>query len=155
MTGFEAGAQALGGWLDTTKDPKEAPDPAIFKALEAASEQLNEERKTGRAKILEQTSAATHADGDSAGRSRNPRVGRSYRVSLMAPDRIAENRFRQMTGIHRVLKDDSNATLKVSARDCEQDFTVSGTPLPSESSAPRLGSYGVVLMLSLLLLAVS
>jgi phosphate:Na+ symporter len=55
VTGFEAGAQALGGWLDTTKDPKEAPDPAIFKALEAASEQLNEERKTGRAKILEQT----------------------------------------------------------------------------------------------------
>jgi phosphate:Na+ symporter len=47
VTGFEAGAQALGGWLDTTKDPKEAPDPAIFKALEA--------RKTGRAKILEQT----------------------------------------------------------------------------------------------------
>jgi len=42
--------------------------------------------------------------------------------------------------------------LKVSARDCEQDFTASVTPQPSESSAPRLGSYGVVLMLLLLLL---
>ena len=53
--GFEAGAKALSSWLDATKDPKEAPEPVIFKALEAASEQLNEERKTGRAKILEQT----------------------------------------------------------------------------------------------------
>jgi phosphate:Na+ symporter len=53
--GFEAGAQALGNWLDATKDPNEAPDPAIFKALEAASKQLNEERKTDRAKILEDT----------------------------------------------------------------------------------------------------
>jgi phosphate:Na+ symporter len=51
--GFDAGAQALGNWLNATKDPKEAPDPAIFKALEAASKRLNEERKTGRAKILE------------------------------------------------------------------------------------------------------
>lgn len=53
LAGFEAGAQALGGWLDATKDPKEAPDPAIFKALEAASKQLNEECKTGRTQILE------------------------------------------------------------------------------------------------------
>src|SRR6516225_2553079 len=53
--GFETGARALSSWLDATKDPKEAPEPVIFKALEAASEQLNEERKTGRAKILEQT----------------------------------------------------------------------------------------------------
>ena len=52
--GFGAGAQALGNWLNATKDP-EAPDPAIFKTLEAASKRLNEERKTGRAKILEQT----------------------------------------------------------------------------------------------------
>ena len=44
------------------------------------------------------------------------------------------------------------ATLKVSACDCEQNFTASVTA-PAESSAPRLGSYGVVLML--LLLAVS
>jgi phosphate:Na+ symporter len=53
--GFKAGAQALSGWLDATKDPSEAPAPAIFKALEAASKQLNEDRRTGRAKILEQT----------------------------------------------------------------------------------------------------
>ena len=53
--GFEAGAQALGNWLDVTKDPKQGPSPAIFKALEAASKQLNEERKTGRVKILEET----------------------------------------------------------------------------------------------------
>jgi phosphate:Na+ symporter len=51
--GFEAGAQALDNWLDATKDPKEAPAPSIFKALEEASKQLNEERKTSRAKILE------------------------------------------------------------------------------------------------------
>jgi hypothetical protein len=55
VTGFEAGAEALSSWLDATKEPKKTPDPAILKALEAASKQLNEERKTGRAKILEQT----------------------------------------------------------------------------------------------------
>lgn len=50
----QAGAQALGGWLEATKEPKEAlPDPSIFKAIEAASKQLSEERKTDRAKILE------------------------------------------------------------------------------------------------------
>jgi phosphate:Na+ symporter len=54
-TGFETGAQALRNWLDATKDPNETPGPAIFEALEAASKQLNEERKTGRTKILEQT----------------------------------------------------------------------------------------------------
>jgi phosphate:Na+ symporter len=48
-------AKALGGWLDATKDPNDTPDVAIFRALEAASKQLNEERKTGRAKVLEQT----------------------------------------------------------------------------------------------------
>ena len=53
VAGFEAGAQALGSWLQATKDPKEAHDPAIFKALEDASKQLNEKRKTDRAKILE------------------------------------------------------------------------------------------------------
>src|SRR5262245_1549525 len=51
--GFEAGAQALARWLNATKDPQAIPDPAIFKALEAASRQLNEERKTGREKLLE------------------------------------------------------------------------------------------------------
>jgi phosphate:Na+ symporter len=55
LPGFEAGAQALSNWLDATKDPNETPDPAVFKALETASKQLNEERKSGRAKILEQT----------------------------------------------------------------------------------------------------
>ena len=43
----------MGNWLDATKDPNETLGPAIFNALEAASKQLNEERKTGRAKILE------------------------------------------------------------------------------------------------------
>jgi phosphate:Na+ symporter len=52
---FETGARALNNWLDATKDPNDTPTPTIFKALEAASKQLNEERKTGRAKILEQT----------------------------------------------------------------------------------------------------
>ena len=52
---FKTGAQALGSWLDATKDPNEAPESAIFEALEAASKQLSEERKTGRAKILEET----------------------------------------------------------------------------------------------------
>src|SRR5262252_8777829 len=52
-TGFEAGAQTLSSWLDATKDPKEPPPPSIFKALEDASKQLNDERKTDRAKILE------------------------------------------------------------------------------------------------------
>jgi phosphate:Na+ symporter len=53
LAGFEAGAQALGNWLDATKDPKEIPGSSIFEALEAASKQLDEERKTDRAKILE------------------------------------------------------------------------------------------------------
>jgi len=53
LTGFEAGAQALSNWLDATKDPNETPTAVILEALEAASKQLNEERKTGRAKILE------------------------------------------------------------------------------------------------------
>jgi phosphate:Na+ symporter len=52
--GFKAGAEALDGWLDATTAPEESSDTAIFKALEAASKQLNEERKTGRAKILEE-----------------------------------------------------------------------------------------------------
>jgi phosphate:Na+ symporter len=51
--GFAVGAQALAAWLDVTKDPKAAPDPAIFKAIEDASEQLNAQRKTGREQMLE------------------------------------------------------------------------------------------------------
>ena len=41
--------------VDATKDPNETPAAAVFDALEAASKQLDEERKAGRAKILEDT----------------------------------------------------------------------------------------------------
>jgi phosphate:Na+ symporter len=51
--GFEAGARALGAWLDATKDPKAASNRAIFKAVEDASRRLDDKRKTGRDKILE------------------------------------------------------------------------------------------------------
>jgi phosphate:Na+ symporter len=66
--GFEAGARALDKWLDATRDPKAAPDPAIFKAVEDASKQLSAERKTGREKMLEdvalqRTPAATARAG--------------------------------------------------------------------------------------------
>jgi phosphate:Na+ symporter len=50
---FEAGARALGDWLDATKDAEMAAAPGTFKALEAASKQLNEERRVAREKILE------------------------------------------------------------------------------------------------------
>jgi phosphate:Na+ symporter len=50
---FAAGAQALAAWLEATQVPEMAPDPAIFKALEAASKQLSAERKTGREQMLE------------------------------------------------------------------------------------------------------
>ena len=50
---FEAGARALAEWLDATKDPEAAPNPAIFKAVEDASKRLSAERKTGREKMLE------------------------------------------------------------------------------------------------------
>jgi phosphate:Na+ symporter len=51
--GVEASARPLDTWLETTKDPAAAPDPAIFKAMEDASRRLNDERKTGRDKTLE------------------------------------------------------------------------------------------------------
>src|SRR5262245_2066269 len=51
--GFAAGAQALAGWLEATKDPEAAPDPAILKAVADASKQLTAERKSGREKLLE------------------------------------------------------------------------------------------------------
>jgi phosphate:Na+ symporter len=51
--GFEAGAQALAKWLDATKDPESAPNPAIFKAVEDAWKRLSAERKSGREKLLE------------------------------------------------------------------------------------------------------
>src|SRR5271169_6076338 len=52
--GFAAGSRALAAWLEGTKDLKVAPDPAVFKALEDASKQLDAERKTGRDEVLEQ-----------------------------------------------------------------------------------------------------
>lgn len=51
--GLEAGAQALARWLDATKDPEASPGPEVFLALEAASKQLSDERKTTRAQMLE------------------------------------------------------------------------------------------------------
>src|SRR5262249_21363231 len=56
--GFEAGARALAAWLQATQDPEAAPDPAILKAVADASKQLGAERKTGRARLLED--AALH-----------------------------------------------------------------------------------------------
>jgi phosphate:Na+ symporter len=50
---FEAGAQALGAWLDATQDPSATPDPAIFAALEEASKGLSAHCKAGREKTLE------------------------------------------------------------------------------------------------------
>lgn len=44
----------LAAWLDATKDPEAAPDPAIFKAVEDAAQQLSAERKTNREKLLEE-----------------------------------------------------------------------------------------------------
>jgi phosphate:Na+ symporter len=62
--GFETGARALATWLDATKDPEAASDPAIFKAMEDASKRLNDERKTGRDKNLGRRRIATHPRGD-------------------------------------------------------------------------------------------
>jgi len=52
--GFEAGSRALAAWLDATKDPAAAPARAVFKAVEDASRQLSDERKSGRERILEE-----------------------------------------------------------------------------------------------------
>jgi phosphate:Na+ symporter len=51
--GYDAGARALAMWLDATKDAAAPSDPAVFNALEKASQQLDDERDTGRDKILE------------------------------------------------------------------------------------------------------
>ena len=51
--GFEEGAQALAAWLVATKDPKAAPEPSIFEAMEDASKRLADDRKTGRDEILQ------------------------------------------------------------------------------------------------------
>jgi phosphate:Na+ symporter len=51
--GFAAAAQALGGWLDTTRDPAAAIEPATVDTLEHAASQLVAERRTGRDRTLE------------------------------------------------------------------------------------------------------
>jgi phosphate:Na+ symporter len=51
--GFAAGARALAGLLDATAQPGAAVDPAVFAAVEAASKQVSEQRKTGRETLLE------------------------------------------------------------------------------------------------------
>src|SRR5262245_10139783 len=50
---FDAGARALAGWLDATRDPEAAPAPPILRAVEDASKQLSAACKTERAKLLE------------------------------------------------------------------------------------------------------
>ncbi|MBV8935759.1 MAG: hypothetical protein JO095_08155 [Alphaproteobacteria bacterium] len=51
--GFDEGARALAAWLDITKHPEAAPKAAVFKAIGDASNQLADERTTGRDKILQ------------------------------------------------------------------------------------------------------
>jgi phosphate:Na+ symporter len=51
--GFATGARALAGWLDATRDPEAASDPAISLDLENAAKQISAERKAGRDRILE------------------------------------------------------------------------------------------------------
>src|SRR5262245_46543507 len=51
--GFQAGAQALAGWLEATKDPDARPVPAVFEALENSSKQVSAERKSVREQMLE------------------------------------------------------------------------------------------------------
>ncbi|MBV9686058.1 MAG: hypothetical protein JO096_02465 [Alphaproteobacteria bacterium] len=67
-TGFGEGARALAAWLDITKHPEAAPKAAVFKAIGDASNQLADERTTGRDKILQdvalqRTSAETARGG--------------------------------------------------------------------------------------------
>ena len=50
---FEAAARALGAWLDAHTDPPTASASSILDSIEAASTQLEAERRTGREKILE------------------------------------------------------------------------------------------------------
>jgi phosphate:Na+ symporter len=52
--GFEAGARALAGWLDLTRDPGASPDPSLFASVEEAATQLGSERRAGREQILEE-----------------------------------------------------------------------------------------------------
>ena len=50
---FEAGTRALAAWLEAAKDPKAAPGPSVFGAIEDASKRFADERKTIRSKMLE------------------------------------------------------------------------------------------------------
>ena len=50
---LDAGARALAGWLDATRDPVAAPVPPILTAIEDASNQLAVARRTDREKLLE------------------------------------------------------------------------------------------------------
>jgi phosphate:Na+ symporter len=50
---FAAGGHALAAWLDATKDPGAVPDASIFEAVGDAARQLSAERKSDRAKLLE------------------------------------------------------------------------------------------------------
>jgi phosphate:Na+ symporter len=51
--GFGSATPALVAWLDATRTPDAAVDPAVYQALEAASKQLRAERATGREQLLE------------------------------------------------------------------------------------------------------
>ena len=82
--GFEAGAQALAEWLDATEDPKTAPDPAIFKAIENASKRFSAERKTGREKMLEDVACNARLRRRRRALPRDARVGRSCPLPRMA-----------------------------------------------------------------------
>jgi phosphate:Na+ symporter len=51
--GFARGAEALAAWLEATKPPEAAPDPAVFAALEDAWTRLSAECRAGRERTLE------------------------------------------------------------------------------------------------------
>ena len=51
--GFQVGAQALAAWLEAAIHPEAPPDPAVFTALEEASEQLSAECRAVRERTLE------------------------------------------------------------------------------------------------------
>jgi phosphate:Na+ symporter len=50
---FDAAAQALAAWLAAAKDPDAPPDPAVYEALEAASNRVTADSKAGREQALE------------------------------------------------------------------------------------------------------
>jgi phosphate:Na+ symporter len=67
---FQVAVRALLAWIEATKDPEAEPVADIFQAVEAASKQLSDERKTSRQQILEDValqrtpSATARADLD-------------------------------------------------------------------------------------------